>query len=144
MAVSVYNLMSDLQATSIAGKAKSFSQYLKKLQARTSRELQSKFVNAFNENNEKLNSYLNLTSGNPSNNLFKAVRKSDPGQIGGLSHGRIQTTYQRVGQLSVKQRVAYTVALLVYKCLHGVGPPYFKSTALYSAPTPCTNPTCVQ
>jgi hypothetical protein len=85
MAISVYNLMSDLQATSIAGKV-SFSQYLEKLQARTSRELQSKYVDAFNENNEKLNSYLNLTSGNPSNNLFKAVRKSDPRQIGGLSH----------------------------------------------------------
>jgi hypothetical protein len=50
---------------------------------RISNELKAKFVDAFNESAAKLLSYLDLNTGNPSNELFKAARSFYPRQVTG-------------------------------------------------------------
>ena len=84
-AVSIYNMMHDLYAALTAGKSSDFTCYLESLPVAAIRELEAKFVDGFRESAGKLESYLGLDHGNPSNKLFKTVRIFDPRQITTIS-----------------------------------------------------------
>ena len=85
-AVCIYNLMTDLQSSLVAGKSSCFTKYFNQINVRAVKtELQAKFIDAYNESSLKLQSYMDINNGNPSNSLFKAARIFDPRQVSSMS-----------------------------------------------------------
>ena len=96
-AVSIFNTMQDLHASLLAGSRSDLKEHLTGFgfSNRVSNEHKAKFIDAFNERTAKLLSYLDLNTGNPSNELFKAARIFDPHQVTALS----QDIYKYAGHI---------------------------------------------
>lgn len=113
-AVSIFNTMQDLHASLLAGSKSDLKEHLTGLgfSNRVSNELKAKFVDTVNESAAKLLSYLDLNTGNPSNELFKAARIFDPRQVTALSHD----IYKYAGHI---------------KCLNSHNPTILEEWAIY-------------